>query len=67
MIWVCADAEMETFLSGDLDEIPIVSISLLYILMLSPSDVRVFTYLLAQMRAASRASELSCSYSLEMR
>lgn len=58
---------METFFAGDFDEIPTRTILLesagvdgneLYI-------GRRLTYLFAQIRAASRASEDSCSYSLE--
>jgi len=62
---VGADAEVETFFTGRLDEVPLVA----YISLLIPSLVSflVCSYLLAQIRAASRASELSCSYSLETR
>ena len=51
---------METFFAGDFDEIPV-----------SPCQTcnynkdMVRAYLLAQIRAASRASEDNCSYSLE--
>ena len=51
---------METFFAGDFDKIP-----------MSPcqtckyNKAMVLAYLLAQIRAASRASEDSCSYSLE--
>lgn len=57
---VGADTEMETFLSSGLHEVPSHIIS---------GHSNLFpnqeTYLLAQIRAASRASEDSCSYSLE--
>jgi hypothetical protein len=69
---VGADAEMETFLSGDFDEISKIN-SIQRSENGSISRLGIFcvcgfggvTYLLAQIRAASRASELSCSYSLE--
>jgi hypothetical protein len=67
---VDADTEVETFLTGDLHEVPILSMStsfppfLARLLHLGSGSM---TYLLAQIRAASRASEESCSYSLETR
>jgi hypothetical protein len=60
---VRADAEVETFLTGDLDEVPIAWLDKDR---RRPDGAEV-TYLLAQIRAASRASEDSCSYSLETR
>ena len=75
MIRVGADTEMEPFLSGDFDEVPLrrnlVSFwSLNGSLNGSLPSVfivlsEIWTYLLAQMRAASSASEDSCSYSFE--
>ena len=67
VVRVGADTEMETFFAGDFDEIPVG-------VLLSESAAvdgnkwrlgRKGSYLLAQIRAASRASEDSCSYSLE--
>ena len=56
---------METFFPGDFDEISEYNTeSVLGIVMSGNSWYRV-AYLLAQIRAASRASDDSCSYSLE--
>lgn len=59
---VGADAEMETFFTGDFDEIPIP------LAKTQPHALRAGgrAYLLAQIRAASNASEVSCSYSFEI-
>jgi hypothetical protein len=51
---------METFLSCDLHKVPYEFCQFFPVCV----DI-VATHLLAQMRAASRASELNCSYSLE--
>ena len=51
---------METFFAGDFDEIPVPSCQ-----SCNYNKAVVLAYLLAQIRAASRASEDSCSYSLE--
>lgn len=63
---VRADAEVETFLTAHLHEVPVRWV---LVLVSSSSGGRygrlVSAYLLAQIRAASRASEDSCSYSLE--
>lgn len=64
MVWVGAHAEMETFLSGNLDEISTSSHGFSFGGRQVPYKGSR-TYLLAQMRAASRASDDSCSYSLE--
>ena len=59
MVGVCSNSEMETFLASHLDKIPVAVSFCIHNL------CRILTYLLAQIRAASSASELSCSYSLE--
>lgn len=51
---------METFFACDFDEIPVASCQTC-----NYNKVMVPAYLLAQIRAASRASEDNCSYSLE--
>jgi hypothetical protein len=85
MVRVGADTEMETFLSGNLDQVPVDIISLhLFrvpswrlpntrvsdfesLLCADPAKIVIagYAHLLAQIRAASKASELNCSYSLE--
>ena len=70
VVWVGADTHVETFLSCNLDhvpEAPVVSPSILSSSIFLPHSHLFVTYLFAQIRAASRASELNCSYSLETR
>lgn len=63
VVWMGADTEVETFFASDFHE---VSGDGRHVSQMSPDSVdSLWTYLLAQMRAASRASEDSCSYSLE--
>ena len=57
--------KVETFFAGNLDEVPAIHVRLVSSSALEFFGVIYNTYLLAQMRAASRASELNCSYSLE--
>lgn len=67
VVRVGADTEVETFFAGDFDEISVGQI-LSKSAGVDGNQWRmgwIGTYLLAQMRAASRASEDSCSYSLE--
>jgi hypothetical protein len=85
MVRVGADTEMETFLSGNLDQVSVDIVSPHHMciqssqssntkvsdfesrLCVDPAKIVVvgLTHLLAQIRAASKASELNCSYSLE--
>ena len=51
---------METFFTGDFDEIPVPACQ-----SCNYNKAMALAYLLAQIRAASRASEDNCSYSLE--
>ena len=67
-----ADTEMEAFLASGLDEIPGCMLARGIETVANVARHRRRTdeataYLLAQMRAASNASELSCSYSLDTR
>ena len=65
VVRVGADAKMETFLTCDFDEVPVTySISGSVLRNVGLREERE-AYLLAQIRAASRASEDSCSYSLD--
>lgn len=63
---VHTDAQVETFLTGDLHKVP-VETRIRSWFERGHGRGRIVTYLLAQIRAASRASEDSCSYSLETR
>lgn len=65
VVRVGAHTKVERFLATVLHEVPFACVSAQSSIVhfLSRSD----THLLAQIRAASRASELSCSYSLETR
>jgi hypothetical protein len=74
VVWVSADTEMETFLSGNLGQIPVIIVLAsvkcnlfghVFLAEAFPLVHRGVTHLLAQIRAASKASELNCSYSLE--
>lgn len=65
VVGVGADAEVETFLTGGLHHVPFECVSMGVDVLLLDSSVN--THLLAQIRAASRASEETCSYSLETR
>lgn len=64
VVGVSADAEMETFFTGHFDEISRRS-QYMHSDMTRLLKLGNWTYLLAQIRAASRASEPNCSYSLE--
>lgn len=67
VVRVGADTEMETFLAGDFDKISerAKAVRSYWCEWGGRCVGRLETYLLAQIRAASRASEDSCSYSLE--
>jgi hypothetical protein len=62
---VHTDAQVETFLTGDLHKVPVQSYKIASMDVGKVLEANRKTYLLAQIRAASRASEDSCSYSLE--
>lgn len=70
VIWVSANSEMEAFFTSNFDQIPAEQVE--SALLQNQYAIRLWhppgmnsTDLLAQIRAASRASELSCSYSFE--
>ena len=67
VVRVGADAEMETFFAGNFHEISVGQILLEFAGVEGKESGMEWeeTYLLAQIRAASRASDDSCSYSLE--
>jgi hypothetical protein len=62
VVGMSANAEMETFFAGNFDQVSSLEVSLVSVVGLKHDGL---PYLFAQIRAASRASELSCSYSFE--